>query len=412
MKKNTNKIGKVKPNPLAWFIYVTGSKIYMSKRNKVIIDRTVFKNRNKKEGCIVLYNHSSNKDHFVTTLSFGFTRVAYVTTSHFYYSKKLSFVLKLARAIPKEQFKSDVSTIKKIKRALNKKVPVAIAPTGQITVHGDALYFDPSIVKLLKMCKVDVYAIRMHGNYYAYPKWRKYYRDVPIHSEFVKVIDKKELETLSDDEIYKRTYDAINVNDRQEQSKYNYQLHSQGLIEGIEDILYQCPKCMQKYQMATSKDLLICNFCGNTVKMNEKGFLEGVSQNYVLMQNEAEWYKWEQRKMIQEINNNTFKLEGKFKLITNLHEQYVLEEAGTGKLVLTPDRFYYEGYIGDEIKTKEFKLDRLVQLPFEVRKHFDIPDDEGYFEFIPTDDENKAKIIQFVQAVEVISAMRQNRSLW
>ena len=87
------------------------------------------------------------------------------------------------------------------------------------------------------MCKVDVYAIRMHGNYYAYPKWRKYYRDVPIHSEFVKVIDKKELETLSDDEIYKRTYDAINVNDRQEQSKYNYQLHSQGLIEGIEDIL-------------------------------------------------------------------------------------------------------------------------------------------------------------------------------
>ena len=40
------------------------------------------------------------------------------------------------------------------------------------------------------------------------------------------------------------------------------------------------------------------------------------------------------------------------------------------------------------------------------------PDDEGYFEFIPTDDENKAKIIQFVQAVEVISAMRQNRSLW
>ena len=191
MKKNTNKIGKVKPNPLAWFIYVTGSKIYMSKRNKVIIDRTVFKNRNKKEGCIVLYNHSSNKDHFVTTLSFGFTRVAYVTTSHFYYSKKLSFVLKLARAIPKEQFKSDVSTIKKIKRALNKKVPVAIAPTGQITVHGDALYFDPSIVKLLKMCKVDVYAIRMHGNYYAYPKWRKYYRDVPIHSEFVKVIDKR-----------------------------------------------------------------------------------------------------------------------------------------------------------------------------------------------------------------------------
>ena len=60
MKKNTNKIGKVKPNPLAWFIYVTGSKIYMSKRNKVIIDRTVFKNRLLLRWAVILRDANNN----------------------------------------------------------------------------------------------------------------------------------------------------------------------------------------------------------------------------------------------------------------------------------------------------------------------------------------------------------------
>ena len=48
----------------------------------------------------------------------------------------------------------------------------------------------------------------------------------------------------------------------------------------------------------------------------------------------------------------------------------------------------------------------------EKRKMYDIMVSAHKKDFIPTDDENKAKIIQFVQAVEVISAMRQNRSLW
>lgn len=405
--KEKKKKESVIPNRLAWFIYVTGCRLYMWFHNKVRIDRSVFRKRDKKEGCIVIYNHSSNKDHFITTMCFGHTRAAYVTSSHFYFNKTYRMLLNWVRAIPKEQFKSDIATIKKIKRALQKNLPVSIAPAGQITVHGDPLYIDPSIVKLLKMCKVDVYAIQMHGNYYAYPKWRKYRRKLPIYAKFVKVMDKNDLEHLSDEEIYHHVCDAIAINDRKEQAIYQYQLTSAGLIEGIESILYQCPKCMSKYRNQTTGDTLTCTVCGNQIRMNHQGFLEPVSTDVVMMQNEAEWYKWEQHKMQQAMEKGDFWLEGKFKLLHNLNHSYILEEVGEGKVVLTMNELYYEGTFQDQWIRKDFKLERLQQLPFEVRKHFDIPDDDGCFEFIPAEGEQMAKITEFVQAIEVMSKMRK-----
>lgn len=406
MKEKKKKEGAM-PNRLAWFIYVTGCRLYMLFHNKVRINRSVFRKRSKKEGCIVIYNHSSNKDHYITTMCFGHTRAAYVTSSHFYFNKTYRMLLNWVRAIPKEQFKSDIGTIKKIKRALQNNLPVSIAPAGQITVHGDPLYIDPSIVKLLKMCKVDVYAIQMHGNYYAYPKWRKYRRKLPIYAEFVKVMDKEDLDSLSDETIYHNVCNAIAINDRKEQAAFQYHLASKGLIEGIESILYQCPKCMAKYQNETCGDTLTCKACGNQIRMNEQGFLEPISSNVVLIQNEAEWYKWEQHKMQQEMEKGIFHLEGKFKLLHNLDHSYTLEEVGEGKVVLTMDELYYEGTFQDNLIRKNFKLDRLQQLPFEVRRHFDIPDDDGCFEFVPAEDEHSAKITEFVQAIEVMSKMRR-----
>lgn len=407
MARNKKKKEKVAPSRLAWFIYVTFGRLYMLFKNRIKVNREVFKNRNKTEGCIVIYNHSSNKDHFFTTFSFGYTRAVYVVTTHFFFSKKIRPLLKWVHAIPKEQFKADIGSIKKIKRALQQNLPVAIAPAGQITVHGDSLMIDPSIAKLIKMCKVDVYAIQIHGSYFAYPKWRKYRRKSPIQTEFVKVFDKTELDDLSDEEIYQKTCAAIDICDRDEIHRFQYHLKSEGLMEGIEKILYQCPKCMSKYQMITHQSLLECKNCLNTIKMNEKGLLEGVGNDYVLMQNETDWYKWEQKNMKNDIQQGKFHLEGKFRLYHNLHKPYDLEEVGIGKLVLTTSTFYYEGTIDGKQVKKEFKLERLSQLPFEVNTHFDIPDDDGCFEFKPVKGERSSIIIEFVQAIEAMYQLRK-----
>ena len=78
MSKNIKKNEKIKPSIIAWLIYSIGSRIYMFFKNRIKVNRKIFKKRNKKEGCIVIYNHASNQDHFLTTIGFGLTRASYV----------------------------------------------------------------------------------------------------------------------------------------------------------------------------------------------------------------------------------------------------------------------------------------------------------------------------------------------
>ena len=55
MSKNIKKKEKIKPSMIAWFIYSIGSRIYMFFKNRIKVNRKIFKKRNKKEGCIVIY---------------------------------------------------------------------------------------------------------------------------------------------------------------------------------------------------------------------------------------------------------------------------------------------------------------------------------------------------------------------
>lgn len=405
-----NKKEKVMPSIFAWFIYSTASQILLKFLNKVKIDRKAFKNRNKKEGCIVLYNHTSKYDHFLTTAAFRYTRAAYVISTHFYFKSKIRVLLKLVRAIPKEQFKSDISTIKKIKRALQHKLPVAIAPVGQITMHGECLHLDKSIVKLLKMCNVDVYTATLHGSYFAWPKWMIKSRKNPVLVKFDKLFDKEQLKQLSEDEIYSKVYTSLDVVDRNEVDKYNYNLKPENLILGIEDMLYKCPKCNSKDSLTTVDNIITCHSCGYSVKMNSRGVFEKNSNDEVLFDNEAKWYNWEKEEILENVKNNTLYLTGTFDIYHNINKDYELVNLGTGNVVLTNDELYYEGMFNGEQKRIDFKLFALTQLPFETRNHFAIPSDEGTFEFKPANGEKASKIAQFVQSIEVLSNYKKEKT--
>ncbi len=405
-----NKVDKIVPNGFAWNVYTTFSKFFIRKQNKTKIDRTVFKERNKKEGCIIIYNHQAKNDHFLTSAAFGSTKVAYVVSSHFYFKPKIRMVLGWVKAISKDQFQNDIATIKKIKRALQHNVPIAIAPTGQMSMHGEQLYMDPSIVKLIKMCKVDVYAAQLHGMYFAYPKWMKEKRKVTTHLNFVKVLNKEDLNVLSEEEMYNRLYDSINIIDRKEVDKYGYNLKPKNLLLGIEDMLYRCPKCGEVDTLSTQDNIITCNKCLNSLKMNSRGVFEANSYNAIVMYDEQVWYTWEKNALRREVENNSLHIEGEFAIYNNIREQYVLENLGNGKVVLTNNEFYYEGMYNGEIKRIDFKMNNLTQLPFETRNHFAIPCEEGTFEFQPINGEKPSKIAQFVQSIELLAAHRKNNS--
>lgn len=404
MAENKKKKTKFKANIFIWWFYTIVSKIYLLFKGSLKTKNKVFKKRNKKEGCLVLYNHTSNKDHFITTAAFNYTRVNYVITKHFYFNKTLRPILQVVKTIPRDQFKSDLLSIKNIKKAIDNKGVVAIAPAGQITIHGDMLYIDRAIVKLVRLCKCDVYSLRIYGGYLAFPKWRQTKRRFPVSTEFVKVFSKDEIALLTDDEIYNRVVLSIDVKDRNMQLEKPRKIKGKNIIKGLDNVLYYCPNCKSKYTTTTDGNIMTCSKCNNKVRMNEYGFLEPVGTETVMFENEYEWYKYQKDLIKKEIVSGSYHLEGKYELYRETNEEWKIEKVGEGKLVLTNDEFYYEGTINGEEVVKKFALDHLLQLPFDVAKRFDVPDDDGKFEFRPL--ENNKQVMEFVQAIDAMREIR------
>lgn len=407
MKDKKTKKESLKPNGFYWFIYVTASKLISFFKYHVKFDKKAFKKRNKKEGCVVLYNHVCMDDHFLTTACFGYKNKAnYVITKHFYYSG-LKKVLPLVSCIKRDQFIPDSASIMKMKRVVSKGGIISIAPAGQLTIHGETPYIPEAIVKLLKLCKVDVYTFQMHGTYMLWPKWREKSAKYPLSLKTIKTISKEELTTLPDEELYKKIIKDLGYLDRQEQKQNLIQIKPRhkkdSLAQGLDDILYLCPKCGEKYTMAVSGNDLICSNCGNVVTFSEYGFLDATGDS-VTYHDERKWIDKQREKIMNDMKDGKFLLKSNVAFISDRVDPSQLIEVGKGILYFDGDSLYYEGDCLGEKYHKDFLLDELYQFPFDPGVRFNIPDVEGMFEFMP---EHNKEVIEWVLSIEAYNELKK-----
>lgn len=408
--KNNKKANKAnfKPNPIAYFIYTAYSKVFCFlhgiKIDRKVLNEQLKKKKREKKGFIVIYNHHSNNDHWIFSASMNYHYTNFVLARYFLYNKTIATLTSFVKAIFKEQFKPDLSSIRQMKRAVDRPGILAIAPAGQISVDGGDQFVSRGIVKLVRFCKVDVIGLVMKGTHYAYPKWRNKNRKYPCSASFCHVLTADELNELTDEQIYERIYQISSIDAVKFQAKDNFVIKSNKRAEGLEKIIYLCPKCHKYHTYQTKKNELKCKNCGNTAIFNQYGFFEPKRKNEdIVFKTENEWTKFQIQTIKEEIKNNeNFYLKGRFELYRDLRIENKLEKVGEGILHLTKNRLYYQGTLNNQPYEKEFSLGSIFQLPFSPAKHFYVPNDEGPFKLKPLDD--KSIVMHFV---ETIDAMRE-----
>ena len=402
MKKKKKE--NLKPCGFAWLIYRTYSSILVKIRFKLRFDRSEFKNRNKKEGCVVLYNHACNYDHYISTAFFGRTKVNYVISNRFMFNPVLRFVLNLVKVIHRDQFKNDTASILKMKRVIERGGIIAIAPAGQVSINGNMPYINPVIVKLLKMCKADVYTLQSNGTYLAAPKWSLEKRKYPISVKCVKTLNKEEIKSLDTDTLYKRITDDLNINDRLLQKDLMIKIKGENLSKGLENIFFICPKCNHKYTFKSIGNMLVCKNCDNTIIYNQYGFLEKSTNSDVLLEDESLWCEYQKREIMAQIKANTYYLESNVSFYSNPNKEFKLELVGKGKLIFDINSLKYIGtYLGKNI-VKEFNLNILTQFPFSPNVRFNIPDESGMLEFVP---DNKQEVYEWALCIDAYHTLKQ-----
>lgn len=377
------------------FIYAFVSLIYVRFLFHIKIDRKVL--RKQKRGSIIIYNHSSNLDEFFIKAGCGYKRVNFVLARYFYYNHVLGAFLNWARCISKDQFKPDIIAIRKMKKVIEKNGHVMIAPAGQISIDGTLPYVPTSLVKLVKICDCDVLAMQMRGIYLNYPKWRKSKRKCKnVSLKFVKVLEKEELKTLSDEAIYNTLVNSINFNENELQKTDKWLIKGDSLTSGLQDILVRCPKCGGKHTIKSIGNSLVCDKCNTFVNMDNYGLLDFKDKTGLYFDNIHDWYRWQENKMYEDFIKNPH-LEMTGKMHTNIEQVDTLAYCGEGSVFLDKEGLHYNGTLFNEKTNIDFNMKIMNQLPFDSGVRIDIPDMNNSYRFYP---DNPNLIIDFVQLID------------
>ena len=139
---------------------------------------------------------------------------------------------------------------------------IAIAPEGNRTYSGTTEDIRPSIAQMAKFLGLPVAFFVMRGGYGVHPRWADKVRSGHIHGEVTRVLEPEEVRAMSDDELHRLICDELWVDER-DNPEENPCRHA---AEGLERVLYYCPRCGEFATFSAKGDRLWCNTCGLSVR--------------------------------------------------------------------------------------------------------------------------------------------------
>lgn len=390
---------KTRPNGFVYQLFRIFAIIYLAFRCKFKAKKANLKS--VKGSYLLIFNHYSNHDFLFATKGIGTRRINFVVSTYFYRNKTFAKLLKINKCIPKEQFKSDLKAIRQMKAVVNEGGIIGLSPAGQVSITGESTFISPAIVKLIRFCKTDVVAMIIRGAHLLFPKWGKNKRRGRIDVEYEHIIKKDELDQMSDDEIYQKVVESISINDYEYQAEKKYKIKGKNMIEGLENILYYCPKCHQEFYHEAKGNLMECKHCGNKTVMDEYGFLAPGDENSIAFSDEVKWYHHQKEVLAKQMEDPNFMMKMEVDVQRANPETSVFEYSGRGMLTFKGDEITYEGELMKEQVTRTYSLKSVPQLPFKPAAHIEVPNDEAQYLFQPV--ENKAQVIKWVIATDILN---------
>ncbi len=303
---------------------------------------------------VLLCTHMAFLDFKVTTAAIFPHRANYIVAIDGFIGREK--LLRNVGCICKRKFTNDIVMIKHIKHVVEKnKDIVVIYPEARYSLIGTNAVLPKSLGKIIKLLKVPVVVLNMHGNYLTSPVWNLNKRNVPIRADFTQVITLKEAEELSSEEIFDRIEKSFQYDEYRWQKENNIRIRYKKNAEGLHKVLYQCPNCLTEYEMNSAGNKLWCGHCGKEWVLSEFGELKAV-QGETEFSHMPQWYEFERSQVRKQIRENTYAWAGEV-IIDSLPNAEGYIRLGKGKLTHGMDGFTLEGdFDGSKLLLKKEPL--------------------------------------------------------
>lgn len=283
---------------------------------------------------LMLVTHSSMIDFMVMTVAVQPYRANNVMTLEGFntYTEPL---MRSLGVLGTRKYISDLNLIKNIRYCIEKlKNPFVLFPEARYSLDGCTSYLPESTGKLIRMLRVPVVVLRIHGNFITNPQWNKIDKGNHVEAEMVQIITAQEAKKLSVDEINARVAEAFQYDDFKWQYDNQIKIDHPKRAEGLHSLLYKCPACQTENQTDSKGIKLWCNHCKKEWEMDEYGRMHALDGE-TEFPHIPDWSNWERECVRKEIEEGTYYFEDTVRVET-LPGSMKFYYQGEGKLIQTP----------------------------------------------------------------------------
>jgi hypothetical protein len=380
-----------KCDKLLYDVAALGSKIVFDRKIKIKFKNNVGK---LERPSIVLVNHGSFLDFVYTGRLIRKERPHFVAARLYFYHKTLGKIMKRVGAFPKSMFSSDIENVKNCLKVISNKEVLVMMPEARLSTVGKFEGIQDTTYKFIKKINLPVYVIKLEGDYFANPKWGdKARKGAVVTATLDLLFTKEQMSTISIEELKSGIDNALDYDEfKWLETMPDVHYKSKTLAKGLENILFTCPNCGEKFSMITDGMSIKCSKCDFTSTINDRySFIDGKP-----FKNFAEWYEWQKAELEKEIlSNPNFKLEHKVTLKhSSKNGKQMLNLAGTGTCTLDKTGLIYKGEDDGEKIEKFFPLKDIYRLLFGAGEDFEIYEGQEIWYFVP--DEKRCCVAYYV----------------
>ncbi len=233
----------------------------------------------------------------------------------------------------------DLALIKNMRYSVDKLKKICVMyPEARFSLDGKRSYIPFSTAKLVKLLKVPLVTLNMHGCYTANPQFsQKKYKHVPIKAEMKLLASAEQVEKMSAEEIYALIVEALSYDDYDYQKENNIKITDQNRAKGLNSLLYQCPHCYTEYSMEASGTTLRCDHCGKAYEYTELGELRALDGE-TEFSHIPDWFDWQRENVAREVASGKYRFEDEVEVWTLPSSKKFIKQ-GKGKIVHTLDGF-------------------------------------------------------------------------
>ena len=331
---------------------------------------------------IVLCNHGSFMDFLYASILLRKFKPHFVVARLYFYHSVLGWLLRKVGAFPKSMFSMDLENAKNCLTVLKNQEILAMMPEARLSTTGRFEDIQNNTCAFIKKSGVDVYTVKIGGDYLADPKWGKgVRRGALVEVELDLLYTAQQLREQSVEQIKQGIQERLFYNEfrwLEQHPKVRYR--TPRIAEGLENILTRCPVCHRTHTLTTKKNKIYCAHCG---------FLTAVDDRYgfdpeFAFRDLTQWYDWQKTLLEQEIlQNSGYALTSKVELRLPGDGKHMTRHGGYGVCTLDREGLTYVGTKDGEPVNLHFSIQRVYRLLFGAGENFEIDDGPQILYFVP-----------------------------